>query len=123
MVVALADSFFFDVDPSGARSKVLAFLVVSFTPFLVVAPFIGPVIDRIRGGRRFVVLAVAAARIASRGSHARTRRRNTAASKTRTATGRSAPTLPPSLFYLRSFSRRRTASRSVSSFLQNAKRA
>jgi hypothetical protein len=63
MVVALADSFFFDVDPSGARSKVLAFLLVSFTPFLVVAPFIGPVIDRVRGGRRFVVQAVAAARI------------------------------------------------------------
>ena len=62
MVVALADSFFFDVDPSGARSKVLAFLVVSFTPFLVVAPFIGPVIDRVRGGRRFVVQAVAVAR-------------------------------------------------------------
>ena len=63
MIVALADSFFFDVDPSGARSKVLAFLLVSFTPFLVVAPFIGPVIDRVRGGRRFVVQAVAAARI------------------------------------------------------------
>jgi Major Facilitator Superfamily len=63
MVVALADSFFFDVDPNGARSKVLAFLLVSFTPFLVVAPFIGPVIDRVRGGRRFVVQAVAAARI------------------------------------------------------------
>jgi hypothetical protein len=63
MVVALADSFFFDVDPSGARSKVLAFLLVSFAPFLVVAPFIGPVIDRVRGGRRFVVQAVAAARI------------------------------------------------------------
>ena len=63
MVVALADSFFFDVDPSGARSKVLAFLLVSFTPFLVVAPFIGPVIDRVRGGRRFVVQAVAVARI------------------------------------------------------------
>jgi hypothetical protein len=64
MVVALADSFFFDVDPSGARSKVLAFLLVSFTPFLVVAPFIGPVIDRVRGGRRFVVQAVAVARFA-----------------------------------------------------------
>ena len=63
MVVALADSFFFDVDPSGARSKVLAFLLVSFAPFLLVAPFIGPAIDRVRGGRRFVVQAVAAARI------------------------------------------------------------
>jgi hypothetical protein len=63
MVVALADSFFFDVDPSSARGKVLLFLVVSFTPFLLVAPLIGPVIDRIRGGRRFVVQAVAAARM------------------------------------------------------------
>ena len=63
MVVALADSFFFDVDPGAARSKVLLFLVISFAPFLIVAPLIGPVIDRIRGGRRFVVQAVAAARI------------------------------------------------------------
>ena len=59
MVVALADSFFFDVDPSGARSKVLGFLLVSFAPFLVLAPFIGPAIDRVRGGRRFIVQAVA----------------------------------------------------------------
>lgn len=63
MVVALADSFFFDIDPNGARSKVLAFLVVSFAPFLLVAPFIGPAIDRVRGGRRFIVQAVAASRI------------------------------------------------------------
>ena len=63
MVVALADSFFFDVDPSGARSKVLGFLLVSFAPFLLVAPMIGPAIDRVRGGRRFMVQAVAAARI------------------------------------------------------------
>jgi hypothetical protein len=63
MVVALADSFFFDVDPGAARGKVLLFLVISFAPFLLIAPLIGPVIDRIRGGRRFVVQAVAAARI------------------------------------------------------------
>jgi hypothetical protein len=64
LVVALADSFFFDVDPDAARGKVLLFLLVSFAPFLVVAPLIGPVIDRISGGRRLVVQAVAAARIA-----------------------------------------------------------
>ena len=63
MVVALADSFFFDVDPNGARTKVLGFLLVSFAPFLVVAPFIGPLIDRVRGGRRFIIQAVAGARI------------------------------------------------------------
>ena len=64
MVVALADSFFFDVDPNAARGKVLLFLLVSFAPFLLVAPFVGPVIDRIRGGRRFVIQLVAASRIA-----------------------------------------------------------
>ncbi|MEO6653444.1 MAG: MFS transporter [Ilumatobacteraceae bacterium] len=63
MVVALADSFFFDVDPNGARSKVLGFLLVSFAPFLVVAPMIGPLIDRVRGGRRLIVQLVAVGRI------------------------------------------------------------
>lgn len=63
MVVALADSFFFDVDPSGARSKVLLFLLVSFAPFLLVAPAIGPTIDRVAGGRRLIVQVVAAARV------------------------------------------------------------
>ncbi len=63
MVVALADSFFFDVDPNAARSRVLGFLLVSFAPFLLIAPMIGPAIDRVRGGRRFMVQAVAALRI------------------------------------------------------------
>lgn len=63
MVVALADSFFFDVDPAGARSRVLGFLLVSFAPFLLVAPAIGPAIDRVRGGRRMIVIGVAAFRI------------------------------------------------------------
>jgi hypothetical protein len=63
MVVALADSFFFDVDPNGARSKVLGFLLVSFAPFLLIAPLIGPAIDRVRGGRRLIVQGVAATRI------------------------------------------------------------
>ncbi|MEZ5297447.1 MAG: hypothetical protein R2697_14565 [Ilumatobacteraceae bacterium] len=63
MVVALADSFFFDVDPSGARGRVLAFLLVSFAPFLLVAPAIGPAIDRVRGGRRLIIQAVAICRI------------------------------------------------------------
>jgi Major Facilitator Superfamily len=63
LVVALADSFFFDVDPDTARSKVLLFLLVSFAPFLLVAPLIGPLIDRIRGGRRLIVQLVALTRI------------------------------------------------------------
>src|SRR5690606_34528765 len=44
-------------------SKVLGFLLVSFAPFLLIAPFIGPAIDRVRGGRRLIVQGVATSRI------------------------------------------------------------
>ena len=63
MVVALADSLFFDIDLDAARSRVMLFLVVGFAPFLVVAPLIGPFIDRVAGGRRFVIQVVAVARV------------------------------------------------------------
>lgn len=62
MVVALADSFFFSVELDAARTQVLLFLAISFAPFLIVAPLIGPLIDRVAGGRRFVIALVAAIR-------------------------------------------------------------
>jgi len=63
MLVALADSLFLRIDLDTARTRVLLFLVVSFAPFLFIAPLIGPVIDRIAGGRRAVIQIVALARI------------------------------------------------------------
>jgi hypothetical protein len=63
MIVALANSLFFNISPSAARGRVLLFLIVSFAPFLLIAPLIGPVIDRIAGGRRTVIQAVAASRV------------------------------------------------------------
>jgi hypothetical protein len=63
MIVALANSLFFSISPSAARGRVLLFLIISFAPFLLIAPLIGPVIDRIAGGRRTVIQAVAAARV------------------------------------------------------------
>ena len=63
MLVALADSLFLSIDPSAARSRVLLFLVVSFAPFIVIAPLIGPVIDRAAGGRRTVIQLVAGGRV------------------------------------------------------------
>ncbi len=63
MLVALADSLFLSIDPSAARGRVLLFLIISFAPFLVIAPLIGPVIDRAAGGRRAVIQLIAAARI------------------------------------------------------------
>jgi hypothetical protein len=63
MIVALANSLFFNISPSAARGRVLLFLIVSFAPFLLIAPLIGPAIDRIAGGRRTVIQAVAASRV------------------------------------------------------------
>lgn len=63
MVVALADSFFFSVELDAARTQVLLFLAVSFAPFLFVAPLIGPMIDRVAGGRRMVIQVVAVTRV------------------------------------------------------------
>ena len=62
MAVALADSLFLSITPGEARGRVLLFLAVSFAPFLILAKFIGPVIDRMPGGRRLLVLLIAALR-------------------------------------------------------------
>lgn len=62
MVVALADSVLFSLDPAAARTRVLLFLAISFVPFLVIAPLIGPAIDRMAGGRRLVIQLVAVGR-------------------------------------------------------------
>ena len=63
MVVALANTLFFDIDPSEARWRVLLFLCISFAPFIVLAPLIGPVLDRIAGGRRAAIQIVALCRV------------------------------------------------------------
>ncbi len=63
MAVALADSLFLSITPGEARSRVLLFLAISFAPFVVLARFIGPVIDRIPGGRRLLVTIIAAIRV------------------------------------------------------------
>lgn len=64
MAVALADSLFLSITPGEARGRVLLFLGVSFAPFLILAKFIGPVIDRMPGGRRLLVLLIASLRAA-----------------------------------------------------------
>ena len=62
MVVSLAGSLFFSISPDAARSKVLLYLLVSFAPFAIVAPFIGPFIDRAPGGRRLIIQLTAVGR-------------------------------------------------------------
>ena len=70
--VSLAGSIFFSVSPDAARWRVLLFLALSLAPFLVMAPLVGPVVDRIRGGLpmamvlAFTAQAVLAAALAPR---------------------------------------------------------
>ena len=61
LVVSLANSFL-SVDANAARGKVLLYLLVSFAPFAVVAPLIGPFVDRAKGGRRFIIQLTAVGR-------------------------------------------------------------
>ena len=62
LAIALADSLFFNVDPNDARWKVGAYLLLTIAPFAIVAPFLGPVMDRISGGHRYMIIGTAAVR-------------------------------------------------------------
>lgn len=65
ITVALAGSVFVSVSLSAARGRTALGLVITVLPFAVVGPFVGPVIDRMRGGRRVVVLIAALGRLAA----------------------------------------------------------
>ena len=62
VTLALAGSLFFSISPQAARGRVALYLVLTMAPFAVVAPFLGPVLDRSRRGRRWVLLGAASAR-------------------------------------------------------------
>jgi hypothetical protein len=55
VTVALAGTIFFSTSVDQARGRVVLFLIITMAPFAVLAPFIGPALDRIRQGRRFVL--------------------------------------------------------------------
>ena len=55
VTVSLAGSLFFDVGVGTARPKVLLYLLLTMAPFAIVAPVLGPLLDRTRGGRRLMV--------------------------------------------------------------------
>jgi hypothetical protein len=62
VTIALANSLFFDLDPNDARWKVFLYLALTMAPLALVAPFIGPVLDRSTGGRRWMIIGVHGAR-------------------------------------------------------------
>ncbi len=62
LTVSLAGSLFFQSPTGEAREKVLLYLLLTMAPFAIVAPVLGPAIDRSRGGRRMLVILAAAGR-------------------------------------------------------------
>lgn len=59
---ALAGSLFFSIPVGQARTKVFAYLAGAIAPFSLLSPLIGPAIDRIAGGRRWMIIASLALR-------------------------------------------------------------
>ena len=55
VAVALAGTLFFQVPTGEARGQVAQFLALTMLPFAVVAPLIGPFLDRYRRGRRWAI--------------------------------------------------------------------
>jgi hypothetical protein len=53
--VSLAGTVFFAVPSSQARDRVALFLLLTMAPFALMAPLIGPVLDRFRHGRRWAI--------------------------------------------------------------------
>jgi MFS family permease len=62
LTVSLAGSIFFQTPTSAARGKVLLFLLITMAPFAIVAPVLGPALDRSKGGRRLLMIASAGGR-------------------------------------------------------------
>jgi MFS family permease len=56
VTISLAGSLFFSISPDAAKSRVILYLLLTAAPFAVVAPLLGPVIDRSRGARRALVI-------------------------------------------------------------------
>jgi hypothetical protein len=57
ITAALAGSIFFSNSPDESRARVALALLLTMAPFAVVTPLIGPAIDRVRGGRRMMIMA------------------------------------------------------------------
>jgi MFS family permease len=55
VAISLAGTLFFQVPTAQARNQVALFLGLTMLPFAVVAPLIGPVLDRFSHGRRWAI--------------------------------------------------------------------
>ena len=62
VAVALANTLFFSVPVGEARGRVALYLLITMAPFALMAPVVGPLLDRFRHGRRYAIAATMLAR-------------------------------------------------------------
>jgi MFS family permease len=55
MTLALAGTLFFNPQTAQARGDVATFLLLTMVPFVLVAPLVGPLLDRFSHGRRWAI--------------------------------------------------------------------
>jgi MFS family permease len=55
VTIGLAGTIFFNVPAGEARGRVALYLLVTMVPFALLAPVVGPVLDRFRHGRRLAL--------------------------------------------------------------------
>ncbi|RKT83732.1 Predicted arabinose efflux permease, MFS family [Saccharopolyspora antimicrobica] len=63
MAVALANTLFFSAATGESKDKVALYLLITVAPFAVIAPVIGPALDRLQQGRRYALAASFAVRV------------------------------------------------------------
>lgn len=63
ITIALASTVFFSVPTDEARGRVALYLAVTMAPFALLAPVIGPLLDRIPHGRRAAMAGAMLARV------------------------------------------------------------
>jgi hypothetical protein len=62
VAIGLAGTIFFQVPVGEARSRVALYLLITMAPFALLAPVVGPVLDRFPHGRRYALATTMLAR-------------------------------------------------------------
>ena len=62
VAVALAGTLFFSTSVDQARGRIALVLLITMAPFAVLAPFLGPMLDRVQQGRRYILMGTLLAR-------------------------------------------------------------
>lgn len=57
VAVSLANTLFFSATTAESKSKVALYLLITIAPFALIAPLIGPLLDRLQHGRRIALAA------------------------------------------------------------------